>query len=306
MKGLARIVAVTGLMVAAGFSHGLAADSKLAFKDDGKGNLAFDTGVVKGSVKKDGTGGGLKPISFVEPAVPIDNNHGLLVPYRFLTTPKRYGFGSWEWPRTGKLVDGGGAELSWATATNRPFHFSTTYRWKTADTLDMTLVFTADTDLQKFELFVGSYFRAFTKAKAYAKDAGNGKPGFLEASKDKGGMQLFPKNDEVMAMINDGRWKFPPYPNNWAIRPFLAGTLGMRQEPKSGVTVLLMAPTEDCFAVSMSQQEAGLGALYLSLFGRDVKKGQSLTGRTRMIFGKDITAEQAVQKYLEYLKEPKQ
>jgi hypothetical protein len=51
----------------------------------------------------------------------------------------------------------------------------------------------------------------------------------------------------------------------------------------------------------MSQQEAGLGAFYLSLFGKDVAKGQSLTGHARMVFGKNISAEQALQKYEEYL-----
>jgi len=238
--------------------------------------------------------------------VPIDNNHGLLVPYRFLTPQKRYGFGSWEWPRTGKLLEGGGAELHWAGATNRPFTFSSTFRWQAADTLDMTLVFTPDTDFEKFELFLGSYFRAFTKAKAYVKDAGNGQPGFVEAAQDKGAMQLFPKNQDVLAIINDGRWKFPPYPNDWAIRPALAAPLGIRQEPKSGVTVLIMAPPEDCFAVSMSQQEAGLGALYLSLFGKDVKQGQTLTGHARLVFGKNTTDAQILQKYQEYLKDLKQ
>ena len=90
------------------------------------------------------------------------------------------------------------------------------------------------------------------------KDAGDGKPGFVESAKDKGAMQLYPRGEDVLPIVRDGRWKFPPYPNNWAIRPILAAPLGMRQEPKSGVTVLIMAPPGDCFAVSMSQQEAPL------------------------------------------------
>ena len=302
VKTLVAMAVMVSLTAAFGSLRALGADAKLAFRGDDQGNLVFDTGVVSGSLKKDGLGGGLKPIKFIEPNVPIDNNHGLLVPYRFLTPKKRYGFGSWEWPRTGRLLNDGGAELRWAATPERPFTFSSTLRWKTADTVDLTLVFTPDTDLEKFELFLGSYFRGFTQAKAYVKNTGNGQPGFVEAAKDKGGMQLFPKDQDVMAIINDGRWKFPPYPNDWAIRPVLAAPLGIRQEPKSGVTVLIMAPPKDCFAVSMSQQEAGLGAFYLSLFGKDVKKGESLTGHARMIFGKNITDVQAVQKYQEYLK----
>ena len=150
MRTLALMAAMVSLTAAFGSSAALAADAKLAFKGDDQGNLVFNTGVVKGSVKKDGLGAGLKPITFIEPNVPIDNNHGLLVPYRFLTPQKRYGFGSWEWPRTGKLLDDGGAELRWAAATDRPFTFSSTLHWKAADTLDLTLVFTPDTDLEKF------------------------------------------------------------------------------------------------------------------------------------------------------------
>lgn len=280
-------------------------NAKLAFKEDGTGNLVFNTGIIKGSMQKDGQGGTLKPISFIEPNLQIDRNHGLLVPYRFLTPQKRYGFGSWEWPRTGKVLNDGSAELSWASSGDRPFSFGVLYKWKSVDTLDATITFTPDTNLDKFELFLGSYFANFSKAKAYVKDAGNGKAGFVEAAKDKGGMQLFPASDEVMPMIKDGRWTYPPYPNNWSFRQAIAAPLGMRQEPKSGATVVIMASPDDCFAVSMSQQEANLGAFYVSLFGKDVKKGQTLTGHVRLVFGLNISDEQAVQKYNEYVKDLK-
>lgn len=305
MNTAAVLTALACLAGALCSSRALAADPSLAFRADARGDLAFDTGVVKGSLKKDGLGGGLKPIAFCDPSVPIDNNHGLLVPYRFLTPKKRYGFGSWEWPRTGKVLENGAAQLNWAASPDRPFAFSSTFRWQSADTVDVTVTFTPDTDLEKFELFLGSYFKSFTKATAYVKDAGNGQPGFIETPQDKGEMQLFPKGPEVMDLINDGRWTLPPYPNKWSFRSALAAPLGMRQEPNSGATVLIMAPPEDCFAVSMSQQKAGLGAFYLSLFGKDVQKGQTLTGRARMVFGKNTTSEQALQKYQEYLKQIK-
>jgi hypothetical protein len=306
MRTLAVVAAVVSMTVAMGTSLAAApADPKLAFKADEKGNLAFDTGVVKGSVQKDGKAGTLKPVAFVRPTLTIDTNFGLLVPYRFLTPQKRFGFGSWEWPRTGKVLDNGAAELSWAASDDRPFAFSITYRWSAVDILDATIVFTPNVDLDKFELFLGSYFRSFTKAKAYVKDAGGGKPGFVDSPKDKGGMQLFPKSEDVLPIINDGRWKFPPFPNDWAIRPFLAAPLGMKVEPKSGVTAVIMSPPTDCFAVSVSEQMAGLGAFYLSLFGKDVKKGQSLTGRARIVFGTNITDEQAVQLYEKYVKDLK-
>ncbi len=284
---------------------GKPAGASLAFTEDGQGNLVFNTGVVKGSLKKDGQGDFFRPISFIDPPLPMDNNRGLLVPYRFLTPQKRFGFGSWEWPRTGRILANGAAELAWAETADRPFRFTATYAWKAADTLDFTVVFTPGVDLEKFELFVGSYFKQFTKAVVYVKDAGDGKPGFVDTPKEKGGAQLFPRGDDVMPMIQDGRWKHPPYPNNWTFRQTFQAPLGVKSEPKSGVAAIIMAPPEDCFAVSMFEQNAGLGCYYLSLFGKDVKKGQTLTGHARMVFGKNITDGQAIQKYQEYLNDLK-
>jgi len=232
----------------------------------------------------------------------MDNNRGLLVPYRFLTPQKRFGFGSWEWPRTGRILASGAAELAWAETSDRPFRFTATYAWTAADTLDFSVVFTPGVDLEKFELFVGSYFKQFTKAVVYVRDAGDGKPGFVDTPKEKGEAQLFPRGEDVIPMIQDGRWKHPPYPNNWMFRQAFQAPLGIKSEPKSGVTAVIMAPPEDCFAVSMFEQKSGLGCYYLSLFGKDVKKGQTLTGHARMVFGRNITDGQAVQKYQEYLK----
>lgn len=273
----------------------------LAFVDDGQGNLVFNTGVVKGSLKKDGQGDFFRPISFIDPAVPMDNNKGLLVPYRFLTPQKRFGFGSWEWPRTGKVLASGAAELAWAETPDRPFCFTATYSWKAADTLDFTVAFTPSVDLEKFELFVGSYFKQFKKAVVYVQDAGDGKPGFVDTPKEKGGAQLFPRGEDVMPMIKDGRWKHPPYPNNWTFRQAFQAPLGIKSEPNSGVAAVIMAPPEDCFAVSMFEQNSGLGCYYLSLFGKDVKKGRTIVGQARMVFGKNITNEEALRKYQEYL-----
>ena len=121
----------------------------------------------------------------------------------------------------GKLREDGGAELHWNRSDDRPFAFSITYRWASADTLDATVVFTPDADLEKFELFLGSYFRNFTKALAYVGDAGDGKPGFVESVKDKGGMQLYPRSDEVLEIVRDGRWKFRRIPiTGRSVRPW--------------------------------------------------------------------------------------
>lgn len=137
------------------------------------------------------------------------------------------------------------------------------------------------------------------------KDSGNGQPGFVEATKDKGYIQLFPKNSEALSLVNDGRWKFPPYPMDWRIREALAAPLGMKQDPKTGATVIFMAAPDDCFAISMAEQEHKSGSFYLSLFGKDIKRGQTLVGHVRLVFGKNTTEPQALQKYAEYLEDLK-
>jgi hypothetical protein len=44
-----------------------------------------------------------------------------------------------------------------------------------------------------------------------------------------------------------------------------------------------MAFPEDCFAIATPQENEGHRSLYLSLFGRDLAKGQTLRARTRLV-----------------------
>ena len=44
-------------------------------------------------------------------------------------------------------------------------------------------------------------------------------------------------------------------------------------------------------------------SLYLSLFGRDFKDGESATARARLVIGRDLSDAQAIELYRTYLKE---
>ncbi len=44
--------------------------------------------------------------------------------------------------------------------------------------------------------------------------------------------------------------------------------------------------------------------IYLSIFGRDIKSGQTEQARTRLVFGHNISDEEAIQRYRDYLKTP--
>ena len=94
-----------------------------------------------------------------------------------------------------------------------------------------------------------------------------------------------------------------PNPVDWALRPALAAPLGLRRDAASGLTALVMALPKDCFAVSMPYSEEGHRSLYLSLFGRDLKNGETATARARLVIARGITDEQAVKLYKAFLKE---
>jgi hypothetical protein len=66
---------------------------------------------------------------------------------------------------------------------------------------------------------------------------------------------------------------------------------------------LVMAPPADCFGVLMPYGEDGHRSLYLSLFGRDFKDGETATARARLVIGRDLTDKQAVALYETYQKE---
>jgi hypothetical protein len=82
-----------------------------------------------------------------------------------------------------------------------------------------------------------------------------------------------------------------------------AGALGVRRDAASGLAALMMAPPSDCFAVLMPYGEEGHRSLYLSLFGRDFKTGETAAARTRLVIGRSVSDQQAVAYYENYVKE---
>jgi hypothetical protein len=101
----------------------------------------------------------------------------------------------------------------------------------------------------------------------------------------------------------NGRWQRPPNPVTFKPVMRYAGALGMRRDPKTGLVALVMAPPADCFGVLMPYGEDGHRSLYLSLFGRDFKDGETATARARLVIGRDLTDKQAVALYETYQKE---
>ncbi len=67
----------------------------------------------------------------------------------------------------------------------------------------------------------------------------------------------------------------------------------------------MMAQPLDCFTIGTYYgEEKWHRVIYLSIFGRDIKAGQTDQAQTRLVFGHNISDEEAIQRYRDYLKTP--
>lgn len=259
---------------------------KLAFTSAEKGGYAFDTGVLRGQLRLAGKALGLSSVVHVPSGVRLDGAFGILSFYRVFTTNKRYGSAAWDWPSESKLLPDGAVQITWPQAQERPFQMLAVYRWKDGATLDLETIVKPQTDLGNFELFLASYFQKVFPSPyvcVAANPQAEGKPGFLLASKSFGDWQMFPRDKDVLRIVQDGRWQKEPNPVNWVIMPQLAAPICLRRGAATDLVVALMAPSEDCFAIATPYEGEGHYSLYLSLFGRDIKAGQTAKARSRLV-----------------------
>ncbi len=273
------------------------------FKDTGDGGFAFDTGVLKGKLHPNGKSLGLVTVIHVPSGKRLDSSNGLLSHYRVFTKGLRYGGGAWDWPSTASLTPNGAVEIRWAAADRRPFTMRAIYKWRDAKTLDLETVVEANADLAGFESFVASYFsEPFVNCAVLGgvdRSGSNSRPALLPAKPEHGAWQMFPRDQEAVSLIQDGRWKLEPNPVDWTIRPFTPPA-GVRRDPQDGLTVTLMSLRADCFAVSSPHEAEGHRSLYFSLFGRDLKAGERATARMRLIVAPSATAPEIAGWYVAY------
>jgi hypothetical protein len=284
-----------------GAPAGGATDAKLAFTAAGK-EYTFNTGALRGTLREGGKSKGLLPVLYGD--VGIAGSLGIMSPYRLLTADARFGTAAWDWASEARLLPDGAVEVRWSPDAQHPLEMTAVYRWSAPNVLDFTATVKPQQDLRKFELFTASYFDGFPASLVYVQEnpQAGGKPAFLEAVKATAVWQAFPRDDEAARIITDGRWKFPPNPVEWKIMPRLAAPLAVRRDAKSGLAAVLMASPEDCFAVLTPFGEEGHRSVYFSLFGRDLKAGETAAARARLVIGRDISDEQAIALYRAYVK----
>jgi hypothetical protein len=278
----------------------------LAFVSDKQGEYLFDTGTLRGRLRAGGKTRGLSSVVHTPSGAKLDGSYGILSYYRVFTTNKRYGTAAWDWPSTSKLLPDGAAQITWPEAKGRPFKLIAIYRWKDSVTLDVETIVRAREDLSDFEVFLASYFHE-TFASPYVYVTANpqqqGGPGFLLTEKSLGHWQMFARDETVLRIIRDGRWQKEPHPVDWAIMPRIAAPVCLRRGTANDLAAVLMSPPQDCFAIATPYEGESHYSLYLSLFGRDIKAGQTAKARTRFIVATDFSDQHILQLYKEYVQD---
>ena len=71
----------------------------------------------------------------------------------------------------------------------------------------------------------------------------------------------------------------------------------------SPLMAVIMSPPPDAFALCTPHQTEGHYSMYLSLFGRDLKTGETAQARARLLIAEKLTETEAVKAYENYLKQ---
>lgn len=293
------------------------AEPNLAFKADGSGAFAFDTGAYRGRLAAKEGAQGIVSLVDVKTGQELTGGHrdyGLFSFYRMLSTDHRWGTVAWTWPMEAKLLPDGAAQITWPARDDHPIEMTAVYRWQAPDTLDVHATVRPGKDAARFEMFVGSYFADRFRASAWLRPGlhGSGEPSFMPADASPltiGTYLCFPRDRQAAQRVYDGRWEKGTNPVQWSITRFMAGPLVLQTERDKGTGIVLMSPPGDCFAVGMPYNldppdgVANHHSTYFSLFGQDLKAGQAATARLRAVVGRDITPEQALAAYRAFEKQ---
>lgn len=266
------------------------------------GEFTFDTGVLRGKLRAGGKSLGLSSVVHIPTGTVLDRSMGLFSHYRLFTTGQRYGGGVWDMPSRATLRADGSVEMTLPNAPDRPFEMRAIYRWYDAATLDLETVVKAERDLPGFEVFLASYFAPqFTNALIFATTGSE--PQFRRAERSVAYWQMFVRDDAGVSMSKDGRWTFPPYPVEWTVCGRLGQPLAIRRAPELKLDAVLMAPAGDCFAIATPYETEAHYSMYLSLFGREIKAGETARAQSRLALRGAMADADIVRLYQSYVNE---
>ena len=273
-------------------------NTALRFSQGDSGSFVFNTGIIRGTLRMNGQAIGLKPFYFMNDSLSLSSNTGIFNHYRVFTVGKRYGYGARRWPGSAILAEDGTVHVFWPRTKYRPFELSAIYTIKALNIIDLTTKVKAEEDLKNFEVFLASYLNnQFTESKvwAYPSSSANTEPIFISAKKELGEWLSFPRDEDALAIINDGRWKLEPHPLEWLTVSNYALPLMVRQNPESGIAVVAITKRSDCFGVFTPHNTEKHFSHYMSLFGYNIDKGDSAQVHSRLVILKNPTDDEIIQ-----------
>ncbi len=302
-----------------------ALSADLAFKPAEQGWVSFDTGALRGKLQADAKSQGIPTFIDVSTGTELAHgggNPGILSFYRLLSANKRWGDMARgdmfrQWPQDVKTLPDGAAQVHWPSRDDHPVDVTATFRWTTPTTLDLETIAKPGQDMPAFEVLLSSYFNKNSQNGAYVQapvDA-PGKPYFLTPQGNPlvaGTYLAYPRDLRAAQNIFDTRWEQGSHsPIQWSVTRFLAAPIALSRDVKTGITVVLMARPQDCFAIRMPYNQtppdrvSAHHSIYLSLFGGDLKAGQTARALLRLTVGRDITDAKAVELYNAFLNQTK-
>ncbi|MHC4323072.1 MAG: hypothetical protein ACYSUX_02240 [Planctomycetota bacterium] len=301
------VLCATAPLIGPTFAENVAGGpGRLEFTENKDGGYEFDTGILRGRLRQAGKGLGLTSAVHIPTGTALNGAYGILSYYRVFTTNKRYGTAAWSWPATTKLLPDGAVQVTWPEAPESPFEMAAIYRFRDGSTLDVETIVKPGRDLSKFEVFLASYFHeSFPLPRVFAAPDPKivGKRIFMTAKESYGTWQMFPRNNKIVPIIHDGRWKKEPNPVDWKIMPPMAKPIALRRGSDKTLTAILMAPPDDCFAISTPYEGEGHYSMYFSLFGRDIEAGQTATARLRLVVTNITSNKKILNLYKKYIEE---
>lgn len=249
------------------------------------GEYHVETETLHGTLGEDGRSYGLHPLTYAPGGVSLTGAaYGIANYYRVFTADHRYEDLRVLSSET-SLEPPGTVRVHWPVTEDQPFALTGVYRWVAPDTLDLETIVEAEADLPDFEVFLASYLSSVFPASSVYARTGEQETGFITAEQEEGVWQVFPRDGEALAIVNDGRWEIPPSPVDWAVRPDFAEALIYRRAEDSDLTVAMMGQPEDCFALFTPERGEAHYSMYLSLFGRTIEAGESARTTVRIIVG---------------------
>ena len=287
---------VVSLVAVAVASVAMSAEPRLSFQSEGDGIYVFNTGTLRGQLRLNGQNQGVSELIYVPSGQEVTYG-GRKLPvmshYRLFTKGTRYGNAARNWPTESTVLPDGAVEATFKPEEDYPFAMKAVFRLAAPDAIDVETIVTANKDLPRFEVFLSNYFGEGYDASVYVIHSlrAPGKPYFLRADSNPlvaGNYLLFPRDRESVLDVFDGRWQQPPNSVEWCITRYLAAPIGVRRHKETGLTAVLMALPEDCFAVATPYNQdppdgvANHRSLYHSLFGNDVKQGETVRARSRL------------------------